>query len=515
MLCWPAVLLALTAAVAPAQPVPKSPYLRPGTPEVGGIHDLCLIYHGMQTRVPWTAENLLPYVAYVDEQGRPRDRLFDSFLFIEFSTDAGAWLHHYREEGPHASAEDWAWLADAWFREETGLIGLERAVARVGEALGDSGHRVSVVISLPVPASQERAFGPLPGRERALDFASEIDRQAALTWYIDRVVQEWESRRHEHLDLAGFYWLAETIPTADEALVMWTADRLRGLGLRLYWIPYFGGQGVSRWRELGIDACMLQPNHFFMEDPNPQRLLAAAKIARRAGCGIEIEFDARAATSEDFRTRFYAYLDAGVKYGWMNDALLCYYEGGGAVKAFAETPGTGRELYDALYRFVKGAYEPSGRVDLETLTLVEHDNTGNLALAAAGAVIHGGIRLPEHPDLAPEKIIDGDVDNYGGMDGFGYINVGDSFTIELPQAATVARTQTMLWDLDGREFGYRIDTSVDGETWEPAVDKSEGDWTGRQVDRFAPREARYVRFTGLYNSVNALVQVVEFEVYGD
>ena len=56
-------------------------------------------------------------------------------------------------------------------------------------------------------------------------------------------------------------------------------------------------------------------------------------------------------------------------------------------------------------------------------------------------------------------------------------------------------------------------SSLDGEAWEPAVDKSEGEWRGWQVDTFAPRAARYVRFTGLYNSANSLFQVVEFEVY--
>jgi len=509
------LVVQIAMACSGALGAPESPYLAPGTPEVGGVKHLCLIYHGMRSRVPWTKDNVLPYVAYVDGDGKPTDWLFDSFLLIEFATDGGAWLHHYREAGPHATAVDWKWLCDAWFRSDAGLAGLEEAVAAVGEALGSPEHRVNVVLSLPIPASQERSFGPLPGQERVLDFSNEDDRRLALDWYLGRALEQWKARGYRHLNLAGFYWLAETIPPGDEALVRWTADRVHRLGHKLYWVPYFGAQGLARWREMGIDAAMMQPNYFFMDEPDLRRLLSSAKVARQSGCGIEIEFDGRAMTSDDHRLRFYAYLDAAVKYGWMGGAVLGYYEGGSAVKTFSETPGVGRELYEALFRFVKGAYEPSGLADLDELEFITRDNSGNLALASKGAVIRGAVRPAEYPDLAPERIIDGDIDTYGGMSGFGYINVGGSFTIELPQAATVARTQTMLWDLDGRRFRYAVETSTDGERWEPAVDKSEGDWVGWQVDRFAPRVARYVRFRGLHNSVNTLVQVVEFEVYGD
>ncbi len=490
-------------------------YLRPGTPEVGGVKHLCLIYHGSKRRVPWTKQALMPYVAYVDETGAPRDWLFDTFLFIEFATDAGAWLHAYRKDRVQATAGDWDWLANCWFRQDTGLSGLEGAVAEVGQALGAPKRRVNVVITLPIPLSPIKAFGPLPGQDRKLDFSREPDRQRALAWYIDRVLVRWRGREYSHLNLVGFYWLAESISRADHAIVEWTAKHLHEQGYKLYWIPYFGAQGVRTWRERGINATMLQPNHFFTQERDERRLLLAAKKARTAGTGIEIEFDARALTSEDHLRRFWGYLDAGVKYGWMKEALLGYYEGGNAVKKFAETPGRGRELYEALYRFVKGTYQSSGKVDLSALELISRDNSADLALASKGAKIHGCVRRDDQPDLAPEKIIDGDIDFYGGMSGFGYFAWPGSFTVELPRPSVVARTQTMLWDLDGRRFRYRIETSLDNRHWELAVDKSAGEWWGWQVDRFTPRRAKYVRFTGLHNSVNALFQVVEFEVYAE
>ncbi len=497
-------------------------YLRPGTEEVGGVRDMVLIYHGMERRVDWTSEAIMPYVAHVDEDGEPQDWLFDSFLFIEFSTDDGTMLNHAAKDAKLPELADWQWLADAWFRDDTGLVGLEEAVAEAGAALGDPEHVVNVVIALPTPLREITDFGRAGDEERpqagmpaprGLDFSEEEDRREAVAWYIDEVMRNWKARSFEHLNLAGFYWLAENIPSQDADIVGWTGDCVRDMGMKLYFIPYFGGGGATNWREIGLDATMLQPNHFFMSEADDQRLLAAAKIARMAGTGIEIEFDGRALDRGEHTRRFWAYLDAGVKYGWMDEALLGYYEGGGAVKMFAEREGLGREMYDALHEFVKGTYTPSGKVDLAELDFVERDNSGNLALADKGAQIIGCVRLDDQPELTPEEIIDGNVDLYGGMNGFGYFAWPGSFTIELPKTETVARTQVMLFDLDGRHFRYRVDTSVDGETWEPAVDKSEGDWVGWQVDRFEPRQARQVRFTGLHNSVNGLFQVVEFEVY--
>jgi hypothetical protein len=35
------------------------------------------------------------------------------------------------------------------------------------------------------------------------------------------------------------------------------------------------------------------------------------------------------------------------------------------------------------------------------------------------------------------------------------------------------------------------------------------------VDRFSPRNARYLRFTCLYNSANDVAAIVEFEAYSE
>lgn len=508
-------LLLLGSPIWAQQPLPT--YLPAGTPDVDGMHNLVLIYHGSKSRPRWDKPALLPYVAFVDEQGEPRDWLFDGFLFIEYTTDDGAYLESYLKSKRLPTIADWVWLADGWFRPESGLSGLEQAVAEAGQKLGVPDRKVQVVITMPAPFRVDRAFGPLPGATETLDFALPRDRQRALRWYVDRVRAAFGDHRYQHLTLAGFYWSPESIRSEDRPLVAWTSGYLKGLGLNHYWIPYLGATSIHDWRDLGFAGMMIQPNYFFpKQEPHVNRFQVTSKIARLAGAGLEVEFDGRVLTSDEFRARMLAYFDAGVFYGWMGHALLGYYEGGGAMAQLVKTPGRGRELYQKLYEFTKGTYQPSGLYDFTVSPLVTRDNRDNLALATRGARLEGAERRPEWgDDIGPEKIIDGDIDFYGGMSGYGAFGIPGNFIVELPRVAQVARTQTMFFDLDDRFYRYRVDTSVDKVRWVPAVDKAAGEWRGWQVDTFPPRQARYVRLTVLYDSFDTIAQIVEFEVYSN
>ena len=86
----------------------------------------------------------------------------------------------------------------------------------------------------------------------------------------------------------------------------------------------------------------------------------------------------------------------------------------------------------------------------------------------------------------------------------------------MPAAVTIARIETLLWDLDDRTFTYRIETSSDGVEWDLAVDKSDGAWSSWQVDTFSARSAKHIRFTGLSNSSGQpIMQVVELQAFAE
>jgi hypothetical protein len=520
-------LLSWTAAAQPAHPVGPTTrpadratthfaplvYQAPGAPEAAGVRHLCLIYHGSKKRVDFTADALLPYVAHVDANRRPTDWFFDSFLFLEFVTDTDAWFHHYREGRPQATAADWAWLADCWFRPQRGLAAMDAAIESAGQVLHDPDHKAKIVICMPVPLPQIRDFGPLAGQSAKLDFSREADRRQALEWYIDRVLASWRVEKYKHLELVGFYWTAESIPTTDAAVVRSASDLLHARGQKLFWIPYFGSHGLPEWRSRGIDAAMLQPNYFFPSEVRRSRLTSTARNAVRAGCGIEIEFDQRALGSDSYRQRFWQYLDAGVKFGWMRGALLGYYEGGGALKALAESSGETREMYDALYRFVKGAYVPIGRGGFEPMSLQEWDPERNFALASRGSKATAIDGSSKPAGVSPNLAIDGDSIYYYANERYARFPLSGSLTVQLPAPADIGLVQMLLWDLDDRSYQYRIDTSLDGKTWEPAVDHSTGEHRSWQVEPLRPRKARYVRVSGLSASTGSEMRVVEIELY--
>ena len=77
--------------------------------------------------------------------------------------------------------------------------------------------------------------------------------------------------------------------------------------------------------------------------------------------GVELELAYLARTDPERRARYRAYLDAGAKYGFMDHAILGYFQSVGLLREFAASPDPAiRDLYDQTYRFVKGTYRPNG-----------------------------------------------------------------------------------------------------------------------------------------------------------
>ena len=81
-----------------------------------------------------------------------------------------------------------------------------------------------------------------------------------------------------------------------------------------------------------------------------------AELTKVAGMGIEMELNAFHGQESD--TKWLEYLNAGVEFGYMNDALLGYYQNVKDVGKAAKLADNNRKIYyDYLYQFVKGTYE--------------------------------------------------------------------------------------------------------------------------------------------------------------
>jgi hypothetical protein len=89
--------------------------------------------------------------------------------------------------------------------------------------------------------------------------------------------------------------------------------------------------------------------------------------------------------------------------------------------------------------------------------------------------------------------------------------------VDLQQPTTVGRVVIVFYYGDGRHYGFTLEGSLDGKTWEMLGDRRDNkEPSTRQgiTCRFPPRPVRYLRVTVPHNSANTgrhLVEVMAFE----
>ncbi|MGZ9585233.1 DUF4855 domain-containing protein [Paenibacillus marinisediminis] len=346
------------------------PPYQPAYQEVGdataGVHNLVFLPNGYYSggKGDFPKEKIIPFISYVNEQGEPVDWLFDSVFFAAGSSPSG------RDVGyGNGTLEDWKWHFEKTYNVEHGDIRqLDEAAKEVALKLNQPDHKIKVGLMIPNPGYWVTDFGDVDGDGVSENFnagvvgeeAAAANREKAIKWWIEQSNAKWIEGNYAHLELAGMYWLDEEVSTdnAGEDLVRAASRLVQENQMKLFWVPHFNAYKSFLWKDLGIDAAAFQPNYFF-EDMNINRLEDAADIAKQYGMGIEMEFDNRMITDDVFRKRYIEYLDAGVKYGYMQpNVFKAYYQGNDAVyeAAMSKVPKT-RILYDWLYQFLKGTYE--------------------------------------------------------------------------------------------------------------------------------------------------------------
>ncbi len=147
-----------------------------------GIRDLALIYQGGAQRIPWTQEQIEPYVVHTFADGH-KDWLFDGFLFLEFADMPECnFAPGYRGKRA-ARKDDWQRYLDSMFAPGKALHALDSCISVNRAAIGDPGFRHKVIITLPTPHPHQKDWGQVDGRD--LDFDNVDDAYAACKWYLD------------------------------------------------------------------------------------------------------------------------------------------------------------------------------------------------------------------------------------------------------------------------------------------------------------------------------------------
>ena len=145
----------------------------------------------------------------------------------------------------------------------------------------------------------------------------------------------------------------------------------------------------------------------------------------------------------------------------------------------------------------------------------------DLALITEGAKL--STPVGDTPQGTKDAAIDGITNNYGIFDGYSHSqwNIPGSYIfVTLKEVSFVNKLRFLLWDRDNRYYQYRLEVSRDQQDWEVISDKSSGKWRSWQEFVFEPKEIKYIKIVGLYNSNkiffsdNVWFHVVELEAFG-
>lgn len=311
------------------------------------VCDVCLIYSGDTSRPTWDADHLRPYLTHKYADGH-REWFYDSFLFLEFHlgnsqlANAGA--------GQKAAVQsEWLQYLDNLFEEGHDLHQLDKMISEYKLELGEPAMRHKVIISTCCPAkdgSQGGAewrdinWGEVDGVK--MNFALRSHRVKATEWFIDEIARRFEEEKFENIDLAGIYWLEESLFSNGD--IMPTINRyIHNKGLRSYWIPYWANndQYAHEWYTLyKFDMAWRQPNYFFYDKvggeltlPPYSQLTEAIEDSKRYGLGLELEFETQSTSngmhevSPTMHQRLNDYIDEFEKQGVWESAGVAHYSG--------------------------------------------------------------------------------------------------------------------------------------------------------------------------------------------
>lgn len=358
------------ATIPAVTPPPAYPdeYCAQGSATVGGARDMVLIYNGYYPINPALAENtvdeLTPYVGYKTTSGAITDFMFDSFLFLPYTTSgAPSGGMYYCDTTKPTIMSDWIYYLDNTFDPVYNLTALNTTVGNVRTLLGDPAYKAKVEITIPYPTPTATDFGDVDGDGISENLTFLADREKVIKWYVDQVISRWTAADFANLELVGLYWYEEQADfqvNDDEAeMLSYAGNYIRGQGKVFNWIPFYQSMGFAEYDSLlGFDEAIMQPNYCFTTYPE-EVLGEAADIIKHLGMGIEIEIHWNALTDPAYIDKYYSYLNYGVTKGYMTGAVHAYYQNGGPGTFYDSCVSTDpliRDIYDQTYNFIKGTY---------------------------------------------------------------------------------------------------------------------------------------------------------------
>ena len=398
-----------------------------------GVHNIMLSYHCYDYNAAGThdeaglvtAEEYLPYVAYLDKEGNISDTLFDAFLFLPYTR------FNYSTAARNASG--WRYYVDDIYHPDRNMAALDACVGNVKNTLGKGDYKVSVYTPVLYTFQTDaegkpNKFGDLDGDGVDEDITQLETRKKLIKWIMDEEYNRFRAGGYNNLQFRGFYWFEEAITYSDPhepALIKYAADYAHSLGVKLFWIPYQLAAGYADWKALGFDMACMQPNYMFHSDFTSDVLYSTAEKTRLLGMCVEMELTGVANRSN--AAKFQEYMIVGALTGYMNSIKVYYQDGvpGAFSEACYSDDEFTRKVYDDLYLFAKEKLEA---VTPAEITIPD----GGMKLECApGKTVSGKIELGEFSAFADSLAISKSP-RYGSL----MLNLDGSFVYYAPEGFT-------------------------------------------------------------------------------
>ncbi len=325
-------------------------------------------------------ENLIPMVAYVDEEGNIKDTFMDGFLYCHsgnLPSGNASHLANYKN--------DWEFLFDTYFNGQAGLDVLETTVQTVKDTLNKPDYKVQVYLTVLCTVETVTDFGDVDGDGITENLSVSEDRKKVYNWFVQKCMQEFAARGYNNLELGGFYWMNEDIhwQLDDSHIVAEAAEVIHANGSYFIWIPYYDANRYYLGYELGFDLVSMQPNIVFSSDAPFWRIDAAIEFTKRRKMAIEIEHSYQAFGDPKFAATYLKYLYNGVITGY-NDSINIYYDDIDNIALMGKSNSKlCRMQYDYTYQYTKGTLN----VTPETLPTVQL--SGNADKSVNGSLNNG------------------------------------------------------------------------------------------------------------------------------
>lgn len=404
----------------------SSSYLQQNSAEFNFLKHLVLLYSDNQTK--WTQENLQYYAAHFDKDNKPDDWFFDSFLFINVKSSAGRHFLADVNLGKSMSGEgdfftlcspapankdDWEELLNFYFAEKGALQTLDKTLEEINHSINKPPeHLHNVVLTLPYPHPTQERFGVINSEENLTasgNFsingqnltAATNSRLEAEIWFVDQIVKRWKKSSFKNIHLLGLYWIFETVYRSwdvDDHLLLKELRRyINNQELKLCWIPFYASYNfhlLENYKDYYFDMAFLQPNFLFYKDG--KYIETAAKVAKKNCAGIEMEYylelDEPISITKERHIRFREYLNAGIKYGYMNEAACAHFLGKDSLpRMYHHKDAIEREFYEDIYQFVKGTYKVKSYSPVPVDSYFKPKNRVSVAIDLGGTNLRMGV----------------------------------------------------------------------------------------------------------------------------